>query len=104
MSSPRKWLQCSRLKRSRAARLQQPGTGKFCRHRSLQAVREELRKRDYPPVVFDFEKPRNQTTIETVTLLARMARFVIADLSDAKSVLQELQAIVPSSTTSVSSV
>ena len=49
------------------------------------------------PVVFDFAKPRSQTTINTVILLARMARFVIADISDAKSVLQELQAIVPSS-------
>lgn len=48
------------------------------------------------PVLFDFTKPA-QTTIETVTLLARMARLVIADLSDAKSVLQELQAIVPTS-------
>jgi hypothetical protein len=65
----------------------------------LDALRDELRKpgRNYVPVVFDFEKPRNQTTINTVTLLARMARFVIADISDAKSVLQELQAIVPGS-------
>jgi uncharacterized protein YjbI with pentapeptide repeats len=65
----------------------------------LDALRDELRKpgRNYVPVVFDFEKPRNLSTINTVTLLARMARFVIADISDAKSVLMELQAIVPSS-------
>lgn len=63
----------------------------------LDALRDELRKRNYVPVVFDFEKPRNQTTITTIMLLARMAQFVIADISDAKSVLQELQAIVPTS-------
>ena len=65
----------------------------------LDALRDELRKpeRGYVPVVFDFEKPRSQTTTTTVTLLARVARFVIADISDAKSVLQELQAIVPHS-------
>ena len=61
----------------------------------LDALRDELRKRDYVPVVFDFEKPTSRTTDETITLLARMARFVIADISDAKSVLQELRAIVP---------
>ena len=75
--------------------------GRFTKERKavLDWLRDELRKpeRGYVPVVFDFEKSRSQTTAETVTLLARMARFVIADLSDAKSVLQELQAIVPSS-------
>jgi hypothetical protein len=65
----------------------------------LDVLRDELRKSEhnYVPVVFDFEKPRRQTTIDIVMLLARMARFVIADISDAKSVLQELQAIVPTS-------
>ena len=61
----------------------------------LNALRDELRKRNYAPVVFDFEKPTSRNTDETITLLARMARFVIADISDAKSVLQELRAIVP---------
>ncbi len=73
--------------------------GRFTPERKavLDRLRDELRQpgRDYVPVVFDFDKSQGQTTIETVTLLARMARFVIADLSDAKSVLQELQAIVP---------
>jgi pentapeptide repeat protein len=61
----------------------------------LDTLREELRKRDYLPILFDFEKPRNLDTDETITLLARMAKFVIADITDAKSVLQELRAIVP---------
>jgi uncharacterized protein YjbI with pentapeptide repeats len=71
--------------------------GRFTDERKavLDALREELRKRDYVPILFDFEKPRNRDTDETITLLARMARFVIADITDAKAVLQELRAIVP---------
>jgi uncharacterized protein YjbI with pentapeptide repeats len=73
--------------------------GRFSPERKvvLDALRDDLRKRNYVPVVFDFEKPRSGTTFNTVTLLARMARFVIADVSDAKSVLMELQQIVQSS-------
>jgi uncharacterized protein involved in tolerance to divalent cations len=71
--------------------------GRFTPERKqlLDALRNELRSRNYLPVVFDFEKASSQTTDETITLLARMARFVIADLSDAKSILQELRGIVP---------
>jgi hypothetical protein len=67
--------------------------GRFTEERKpfLEALRGELRQRKYLPILFDFEKPSNRNTDE----LARMARFVIADLSDAKSVLQELRAIVP---------
>src|SRR5205809_2232623 len=63
--------------------------GRFTLERKavLDAIREELRKRDYLPILFDFEKPRGRDTDETITLLARMARFVIADISEAKSVL-----------------
>jgi Pentapeptide repeats (8 copies) len=71
--------------------------GRFTDERKavLDALREELRKRDYLPILFDFEKPRSRDTDETITLRARMARFVIADISDAKAVLQELRGIVP---------
>ena len=62
----------------------------------LDAMRGRLRQPDlgYVPVAVDFEQPRSQTAVEAVMMLARMARFVIADLSDAKSVLPELQSIV----------
>jgi hypothetical protein len=63
----------------------------------LDAIRNEIRALNYLPILFDFDKPSSLTTVETVSTLAHLARFVIADLTDAKSVLQELQAIVPSS-------
>jgi hypothetical protein len=71
--------------------------GRFTPERKqvLDGLRDELRKRNLLPVMFDFEKTRSRSTDETITLLARMARFVIADLSDAKSILQELRGIVP---------
>jgi uncharacterized protein YjbI with pentapeptide repeats len=71
--------------------------GRFSEERKpvLDAIRDELRKHNYLPIVFDFQPSTNQTTIETIKTLAGMARFIIADITDARSVLQELQAIVP---------
>jgi hypothetical protein len=70
--------------------------GRFTQERKpvLEALQGELRQRKYLPIFFDFEKPSSRNADETITLLARMARFVVADISDAKSVLQELRAIV----------
>ena len=71
--------------------------GRFTPERKavLDAIREKVRQLKYVLVLFDFKPLSSQTTVETVSTLARMARFVIADLTDAKSILQELQAIVP---------
>ena len=71
------------------------GAGKSSQRRAPHSRRAP--QRDYLPILFDFEKPSSQTTVETIATLAHMARFVIADLTNAKSVLQELQAVVPRS-------
>jgi Pentapeptide repeats (8 copies) len=71
--------------------------GRFTDERKavLDALREELRKRDYLPILFDFDVPATRDITETVSLLARMARFIIADLTDPSSIPKELEAIVP---------
>lgn len=60
----------------------------------LDALRNELRKHNYMPVIFDFEKPNDRNFIETVSILAHMSRFIIADFTDAKIVLQEAEHII----------
>ena len=66
--------------------------GRFTLERKivLDAIRDELRKKNYLPVLFDFEKTSNRDVTETVSTLAHMARFVIADITDPKSIPQEL--------------
>ena len=55
----------------------------------------ELRKQDYLPILFDFDKPASRDITETISTLAHLARFVIADVTDAKSIPQELMTIIP---------
>ena len=71
--------------------------GRFTPERTavLDALRNELRKLNYTPILFDFEKPVSRDFTETVRTLAHLARFIIADLTDPSSIPQELQAIVP---------
>jgi hypothetical protein len=71
--------------------------GRFTPERKaiLEAMRVHLRRRNYLPVLFDFEKPSSRDITETISTLAHMARFVIADITDAKSIPQELERIIP---------
>ena len=71
--------------------------GRFTPERKavLDAIREELRNRHYVPILFDFDVPATRDITETISLLARMARFIVADLTDPSSIPKELEAIVP---------
>ncbi len=65
------------------------------RKATLDAIRNELRTQDYVPILFDFDHPGSRDITETVTTLARLARFIIADLTGARSIPQELAFIIP---------
>jgi hypothetical protein len=64
------------------------------RKAALDRIREGVRERGYLPVLFDFENSQSKDLDETVLTLAHMARFVFADITDARSVPHELRAFV----------
>ena len=65
------------------------------RSKSLDAIKIGLEARGYLPLIFDFTKPTDRTTTETVVLLAHMVKFVVADISEPRSVGHELRSIIP---------
>lgn len=71
--------------------------GRFTAERKavLDALRDALRKRGYLPMLFDFDQPVSRDLTETIVTLAHISRFIIADLTDPRSVPQELTAIIP---------
>src|SRR5260370_144793 len=74
--------------------------GRFTPERKavLDTLRDELRRYDYLPIQFDFEKPSSHNFTETVSTLAHLSRFIIADLTDPSGIPQELYAIAPTLT------
>lgn len=71
--------------------------GRFSDERKpvLDALREVLRNHSngYVPVLFDFDPQQEKPVFETVKILANLARFVIADLTDPNMVRSELSYI-----------
>jgi len=61
----------------------------------LEAIRDALRQHNYLPMLFDCVKPASRDIPETIATLAHLARFVIADLTDAKGILQAFHTMVP---------
>ena len=54
-----------------------------------------MRRRDYLPILFDFDKPASRDLTATVSTLAHLARFIIADVTDPSSIPYELATVVP---------
>ena len=71
--------------------------GRFTPKRKLilDAIKEVLRNHNYVPILFDFERPSSRDTIETITTLAGLSKFIIADISEPKSTPLESHAIIP---------
>jgi hypothetical protein len=73
--------------------------GRFSRRRLpvLEAIKSHLKdhKNGYLPELFTFTKPDSRDLVEAIMGFAALSRFVIADLSEPKSVQQELEAIAP---------
>ncbi len=70
------------------------GRFKADRKAVLDQIRIRLREIDRVPILFDFDAPSSKGVFDTVKTLASMVRFVIADITEATSVIQEVTAIV----------
>ena len=61
----------------------------------LLAIKDELSALNLIPVIFNFDGPLSRDSMETVSTIAHLCKFVVANLTEARSVLQELQHIIP---------
>lgn len=61
----------------------------------LDRLRDELRKRGFVPIVFNFDQPEVRDFTGTVKMLASLSHFIIADITNTRSTPFELQETVP---------
>ncbi len=70
--------------------------GRFSSDRKpvLKAIKEELHRRFYLPVVFNFEPPASRDLSEIIFILAHLSCFIIADITDPRGIPQELREVI----------
>jgi hypothetical protein len=63
----------------------------------LEAIKVHLKAHPnrYIPELFTYRKPESRDLVEAIIGFAALSRFIVADLSEPKSVQSELEAIVP---------
>jgi len=61
----------------------------------LSQLQAALERRGFHPVIFNFDRPKSADYGETIRLLAGLAGFIVADMSDPRSVAMEMQLIAP---------
>jgi uncharacterized protein YjbI with pentapeptide repeats len=70
--------------------------GRFTERKALlEGIADKIRSLGYLPIVFDFDRPTDRDLTETVKVLAGLSLFVVADITNPRSVPLELQATVP---------
>ena len=70
--------------------------GRFTERKELlEGIADKVRSLGYLPIVFDFDRPTDRDLTETVKILAGLSLFVVADITNPRSVPLELQATVP---------
>jgi uncharacterized protein YjbI with pentapeptide repeats len=60
----------------------------------LDVLRNALRQHDYLPVLLDFHRPANQDFTHLITALTRLARFIIVDFTQPKTILNSAVYII----------
>jgi hypothetical protein len=71
--------------------------GRFSGERTTikHALEEQLRRSGYVPLSYSLDRPGSRDSTETLSTLAHLSAFIIADLTGATSIAQELMTIVP---------
>lgn len=71
--------------------------GRFTDERKsvLDRIKVVLREHGFVPVLFDFDGPKSRNLSETILTIGSLSKFVIADITEPRSIPQELQILLP---------